>query len=160
MAVSSQTPESRKLDLLASQKQDLIRKLAGVNTELGIVNSKLKEIRRRTNEQRVMTDPKLVYAWESQQANLRRQKAAFESEVSRINDQRRMIQNQLNLQTLATKWKGDTEELLLLRLGELRGKYQQFAADSTRVNSMRLMASGFAKELTDVMRDIGLLADI
>ena len=38
------------------------------------------------------------------------------------------------------------------KLRSLRDKYLAFSEDHTRINSMRLMASGFASELTDILK--------
>lgn len=75
----------------------------------------------------------------------------------------------LPLKQEATRWNNYCEELradiidggrmtnpfgsgnALHRLIEIRDKWQRFGEDPTRVNSMRLLASAFAKELTEVI---------
>jgi hypothetical protein len=49
---------------------------------------------------------------------------------------------------------GDKEDKFRHRIIELRNEYLNFSEDSTRINSMRLMSSQIANELTAALKDV------
>ncbi len=54
--------------------------------------------------------------------------------------------------SVAKAERGTPAEVMISGLITLQDKYMRFSEESTRVNSMRLMAGSFAKELTELIR--------
>ena len=94
-----------------------------------------------------------------------RRQNAIRSLMTKLEETNLPIRNekkkwQLMRDELSAKWRdelsranknGRTEELPWERIVELRDRWQRFAEDATRINSMRLLSASFARELTAIL---------
>lgn len=87
----------------------------------------------------------------NEQAKLKREKFEVEKKVATIKEELRKLNSDIDCISLDIKRTSEEAKDFIL---EVRDKYLSFAADTTRVSSMRAMASKFVEELQYLLSKI------
>lgn len=87
----------------------------------------------------------------NEQAKLKREKFEVEKKVATIKEELRKLKSDIDCISLDIKRTSEEAKDFIL---EVRDKYLSFAADTTRVSSMRAMASKFVEELQYLLSKI------
>lgn len=139
------TLEEKKIRLesdivdLRSERQKLVERKQEIELEIGNYNSQVRG--KHLPEQEYEN----ICRWQSA---LKREKLDIEKKLA---DTKSVLQKkELEKDNLSLNIKKVNEEAKQHIL-EIRDKYMSFAADTTRVSSMRAMASKFSEELTFIM---------
>lgn len=127
---------------IQEKRQPLVDRKQEIETELAVLNNRV-----RVNGN--LSDDEFRGICELQN-NLMQEKRkidssllAIKSEMTRKNRERDLLYNKI---------KYSPKEVIEEKLIELRDKYTQFAADKTRVSSMRAMAAEFVSEINMLLK--------
>jgi seryl-tRNA synthetase len=86
------------------------------------------------------------------QRDLFQQKRKVERELMELNQQARVLSKDKD--DLSLQIKKIPDEAAKQKVVELRDKYSSFASDTTRVSSMRAMASKFVEEMQSLLKEM------
>ena len=130
-----------KVNALHRQKSALCQRKAEIQTELSALTA---EVRGKRVAQRRYDAVCREQEWlKTELAGIERQVIALASEI-----------RELSVEANAPAEDADAKRGVIPVLVALRDEYEAFAADATRVSSMRRMAAEFSMKLTRIIREL------
>lgn len=133
-----------QIDAITLKRTELTERVVWLNSEMAELNSLVK-----TSGQ---MDPQVYHGICCKQGQLRSEKKGYEKTLLELKVQFQKLSMEKDALNRKLKFfpLSKTKETLI----EMRDKYTSFAADSTRVSSMRSMAAKFVEEILSIIKTL------